>query len=93
MPFLRSCLTCKKITPNLAFSNKINFLLVDPVYEEKVCLVTEWTEWSDCSRTCGYGMKVRTRNVTKWTGNIPCPELKVEQLCGSMKKCNWNHFR
>jgi len=34
-----------------------------PEEEEYICQVTEWTEWSDCSTTCGSGTHTRKRGM------------------------------
>lgn len=58
------------------------------------CEVTEWQEWSACSKTCGYGTHMRTRMQLRApeNGGAPCPVLKEEKLCGSMRSCTWTHF-
>lgn len=84
----KDMLICTHTVPRLRLS-----LISDDTESERACLVSEWTEWSPCSRTCGYGMRTRTRVILRWTGDVKCPELKMDLLCGSMKKCNWSHFR
>uniref|UniRef100_T1JDJ4 Spondin domain-containing protein n=1 Tax=Strigamia maritima TaxID=126957 RepID=T1JDJ4_STRMM len=51
------------------------------------CRVTEWSEWSECSRTCGIGQMRRTRIVVKHArrGGRPCPNLVIQKWCGSAK--------
>ncbi|XP_041368573.1 uncharacterized protein LOC121382950 [Gigantopelta aegis] len=67
-------------------------------YEDNVgdldCIVGEWSDWSSCSKTCGFGVKRRSRTVTQYEQNrgLPCPRLDQEALCGSMRNCKWNYF-
>ncbi|KAL5021556.1 hypothetical protein ScPMuIL_000711 [Solemya velum] len=58
------------------------------------CLVTEWTEWSPCSRTCGFGVKSRHREAFQMPGpgGLGCPALNEQLSCGSMRNCKWKHF-
>ncbi|GFS16684.1 spondin-2 [Elysia marginata] len=58
------------------------------------CEVTEWTEWTPCSQTCGFGKRERSRDVLSMPskGGANCPPLRQESLCGSMRNCKWNHF-
>ncbi|XP_046558469.1 uncharacterized protein LOC124267565 [Haliotis rubra] len=62
--------------------------------EQLDCLVTEWSPWSSCSLTCGFGVSTRTRQVTQHArnGGLNCPRLSVEKICGSMRTCKWNYF-
>ncbi|PVD29611.1 hypothetical protein C0Q70_08866 [Pomacea canaliculata] len=58
------------------------------------CRVTEWSEWGPCSKTCGYGQRVRSRRVLSHArnGGSVCPLLQQQELCGGMSTCNWKHF-
>ncbi|RUS73090.1 hypothetical protein EGW08_019151, partial [Elysia chlorotica] len=58
------------------------------------CEVTEWTEWTPCSQTCGFGKRKRSRDALSLPskGGANCPPLRQESLCGSMRNCKWNHF-
>jgi len=53
------------------------------------CMATEWTSWSDCSRTCGRGRKQRTRmiKVPARNGGDPCPTHLVEKVRCSLRPC------
>jgi Spondin-like TSP1 domain/Thrombospondin type 1 domain len=52
------------------------------------CTVSEWTDWSACSKTCGPGTQTRTRTVTtqpQHDGDA-CPALVEDQPC-NVKPC------
>ncbi|KAJ1607273.1 thrombospondin related adhesive protein [Cryptosporidium canis] len=54
------------------------------------CLVSQWTPWSECSTSCGEGVKVRTRVVNKPPVNgdsSTCPELIEKVSCNKDVVC------
>jgi hypothetical protein len=42
-----------------------------------VCKTTKWTEWSECSATCGIGITMRTRTFMNHMGRKKCPHISV----------------
>ncbi|XP_016342390.1 spondin-1-like [Sinocyclocheilus anshuiensis] len=53
------------------------------------CVMSEWSEWSECSKSCGKGHLIRTRMITlePQFGGDPCPETTQRKTC-KIKKCN-----
>jgi len=50
------------------------------------CVVSAWTEWEACDRSCGGGQSYRHRQVQRFpqAGGTPCPkDLKVTRSCNS----------
>ncbi|XP_052002644.1 thrombospondin type-1 domain-containing protein 7A-like [Xyrauchen texanus] len=47
------------------------------------CVVTEFTPWTTCSKTCGLGLQNRIRSVVAppLFGGLPCPNLTEFQMC------------
>jgi len=58
------------------------------------CLVSEWSGWAGCSKTCGIGETVRTRTVTQQPvhGGRHCPSLRDYKWCGSARNCKQGYF-
>ncbi|XP_024935582.1 spondin-2 isoform X2 [Cephus cinctus] len=61
------------------------------------CLLSEWSEWSTCSASCGVGFESRTRSILTLNkrGGTPCPqETRQTRWCGQQTNCidkffNW----
>uniref|UniRef100_A0A3B4GT48 Spondin-1 n=1 Tax=Pundamilia nyererei TaxID=303518 RepID=A0A3B4GT48_9CICH len=53
------------------------------------CVMTEWSEWSECNKSCGKGHTIRTRMVMlePQFGGDPCPEAIQRKKC-KIRKCN-----
>jgi hypothetical protein len=51
---------------------------------KKDCQISEWTDWSNCSKPCGPGIQTQTRTIIKKPskGGLACPtELKRTKEC------------
>jgi len=60
------------------------------------CQVSDWSQWGGCSKQCGGGTQVQTRNITVQprNGGRECPPLTQsrvcnEQLCPPCKYLDW----
>lgn len=44
-------------------------------------MIGEWSQWSPCSRSCGSGKRIRSRNVSS---GIKCENITSveQQICG-----------
>ncbi|XP_017769505.1 PREDICTED: spondin-2 [Nicrophorus vespilloides] len=58
------------------------------------CRVSEWSNWSPCSKSCGIGEMQRRRDVLKYArrGGRLCPPLLETKWCGSARACNKGYF-
>lgn len=66
----------------IAYNNAVKFSAND-------CLVSEWSQWTTCSATCGYGEKIRYRTIIrkKKRGGRSCPPLTEKEHCGKVNSC------
>lgn len=48
-----------------------------------VCRTTKWSEWSECSVSCGIGVSMRTRTFIEHMGRKKCPHISIveKQKC------------
>ncbi len=68
---------------------QISFSLSNSVSSAIDCVMSEWTEWSECNKSCGKGHTIRTRMVKlePQFGGDPCPESIQRKKC-KIRKCN-----
>uniref|UniRef100_A0A670XYT8 Spondin-1 n=1 Tax=Pseudonaja textilis TaxID=8673 RepID=A0A670XYT8_PSETE len=52
------------------------------------CDLTEWSQWSECNKSCGKGHMIRTRMIKMEPqfGGAPCPETVQRKKC-RIRKC------
>ncbi|XP_026221078.1 spondin-1b [Anabas testudineus] len=52
------------------------------------CMVSEWSEWSECNKSCGKGHMIRTRMIKQepQLGGSLCPETIQRKKC-RIRKC------
>ncbi|XP_022251715.1 spondin-2-like [Limulus polyphemus] len=67
-------------------------------HRPRPCKVSQWSDWSNCSRTCGFGYMTRVRKIIRKPkhGGKPCPKLVATRWCGSARNCRSlenNYFR
>jgi len=60
---------------------------IHPEYEVPDCMVSNWNDWSHCSKSCGLGEKFRNRTIVRQAkkGGMPCPQLTERSWCGSSR--------
>lgn len=62
----------------------------DPIngHAMRNCRVSQWSEWTTCSKLCGVGEMHRYRRVLRHgkRGGRPCPPLKQSKWCSTVSK-------
>ena len=57
------------------------------------CEWSKYSKWSSCSKTCGNGIQIRTRTLTKGFNNPECRLDKAEETrCCKIKLCQGIKF-
>lgn len=62
-------------------------LMVRSEYYSGSCGLTEWTEWSGCSKVCGEGTRSRYRYIRHADDMDICPSLTEIQPCVVQQVC------
>lgn len=55
------------------------------VNNDAFCETTDWGHWSECSSTCGVGMKLRTRRFKDRMGRKRCPHVSLVEKVKCME--------
>ncbi|CAL7936929.1 unnamed protein product [Xylocopa violacea] len=53
--------------------------------DNSFCVTTEWRPWSECSSTCGVGVKMRTRRFKNDMGRKRCPHVSLVEKVKCME--------
>lgn len=59
------------------------------------CVLSEWSEWTRCSTTCGFGRQEHRRTIIK-RSQVPglyCPVLREDRTCDNSKTCSREAFQ
>lgn len=88
---------CARTSNGTAVSSRIcEFFSPKPPMEQAClipcpqdCVVSDFTPWSSCSKTCGAGLQHRTRHVlaTPMFGGAKCPNLTETRTCAGAAEC------
>lgn len=79
------------VNVNILFTTSSYSLCFHPILFSTAidCVMSEWTEWSECNKSCGKGHTIRTRMVKlepQFAGD-PCSETIQRKKC-KIRKCN-----
>ncbi|KAL0268413.1 UNVERIFIED_CONTAM: hypothetical protein PYX00_010368 [Menopon gallinae] len=72
------------------FQSRPNSGTIDRVYGEVIdCKTTPWSSWSECSKTCGKGMKERVRRILvhPQNGGRHCPKKLLKRKVCKIRRC------
>jgi len=72
----------------LSFPCLYRLFFLQPFHPAVDCMVSEWSEWSECNKSCGKGHTIRTRMVKlePQFGGSACPETIQRKKC-KIRKC------
>ncbi|CAB4057554.1 unnamed protein product [Lepeophtheirus salmonis] len=65
------------------------------LYDNISCKKTEWEDWSKCSRTCGFGSRLRLRQFVNHSAskNSNCVDKNVEkEVCQNLPICSATRY-
>lgn len=58
-----------------------------PCVANQACVVSPWSVWSGCSRTCSDGVQYRTRTILRAENRTTCPSLRESLNCSWLTPC------
>lgn len=65
-------------------------MTIEGVYGETInCRTTPWSAWSECSKTCGRGIKEKTRHILvhPQNGGKQCPQKLTKKRKCKIRNC------
>uniref|UniRef100_A0A1B6CP24 Spondin-1 n=1 Tax=Clastoptera arizonana TaxID=38151 RepID=A0A1B6CP24_9HEMI len=54
-------------------------------FNDTICAVTDWDDWSECTSTCGEGVKIRNRRFKNRLGMKRCSHVTVKETVKCME--------